>query len=68
MNKLLFNYKRESKETIRLIANNEKDLMDYLYKTEEKYNWIIIELDNNQVIIDEGSGVSIIPLVWVKHI
>lgn len=67
MNKLLFNYERQFNSNISLIANNHKDLQDYL---EEKYDWDVLEVNEEHVVIDEKMTFErdIVPLVWVKHI
>ena len=67
MNKLLFTLKIDFGSDITLIANNHKDLEDYL---KSNYDWFRIEVKEDSVIIKEREGYKneIATLEWVKHI
>ena len=67
MNKLVFTLKNDWGSDIVLIANNHKDLEDYL---NSNYDWVRIELKEDTVIIKEREGYEneIATLEWVKHI
>ena len=67
MNKLLFKLERNFNDNITLIANNHKDLEDYLNKN---YDWYKIEVKEDSVIIKEREGYEndIALLEWVKRI
>jgi len=66
-NKLLFKLDRDRNDTIVLIANNHKDLEDYL---NTNYDWyrIIINDDSVRIIEREGYETEFATLEWVKHI
>jgi len=67
MNKLVFTLKNDWGSDIVLIANNHKDLEDYL---NSNYDWVRIEVKEDSVIIKEREGFEneIATLEWVKHI
>jgi len=67
MNKLVFTLRLGFNSDIVLIANNHKDLEDYLI---ENYNWYKIEVKEDSVIIkmNEGYENDFASLEWVKHI
>ena len=67
MNKLVFTLKNDWGSDIVLIANNHKDLEDYL---NSNYDWFRIEVKEDSVIIKacEGYENEIATLEWVKHI
>ena len=67
MNKLVFTLKNDWGSGIVLIANNHKDLEDYL---NSNYDWFRIEVKEDSVIIKEREGYEneIATLEWVKHI
>lgn len=67
MNKLLFKLDIPFRTSITLIANNHKDLEDYLI---ENYNFDSIEIKEDSVIIEEVKGYEkdYGTLEWVKHI
>ena len=67
MNKLVFTLKNDWGSDIVLIANNYKDLEDYL---KSNYDWFRIEVKEDSVIIKEREGYEneIAILEWVKHI
>lgn len=67
MNKLVFTLKNDWGSDIVLIANNHKDLEDYL---NTNYDWVRIEVKEDSVIIKEREGYEneIATLEWVKHI
>ncbi len=67
MNKLLFKLEWNFNDNITLIANNHKDLEDYLNKN---YDWYKIEVKEDSVIIKEREGYEndIALLEWVKRI
>ena len=67
MNKLVFTLKNDWGSDLVLIANNHKDLEDYLNKN---YDWYKIEVKEDSVIIKEREGYEnvIALLEWVKHI
>jgi len=67
MNKLVFTLKNDWGSDIVLIANNHKDLEDYL---NSNYDWFKIEVKEDSVIIKEREGYenAIATLEWVKHI
>ena len=67
MNKLVFTLKNDFGSDIVLIANNYKDLEDYLT---EKYDWYRTEVKEDSVIIKmrEGYENEFASLEWVKHV
>jgi len=67
MNKLVFTFKNDWNADVVLIANNHKDLEDYL---NSNYDWFKIEVGENIVIIKERDGYEdeTATLQWVKHI
>ena len=67
MNKLVFTLKNDWGSDIVLIANNHKDLEDYL---NSNYDWFRIEVKEDSVIIKKCYGYEneIATLEWVKHI
>jgi hypothetical protein len=67
MNKLIFKLERQFNDNITLIANNHKDLEDYLNKN---YDWYKIEVKEDSVIIKEREGYEndIASLEWVKQV
>ena len=67
MNKLLFHFERDFNDDITLIANNHKDLEDYL---EANCNWyrITIKDDLVSIIENDGFNTEYVNLKWVKHI
>jgi len=67
MNKLLFTLKIDWGSDVVLIANNHKDLEDYL---NSNYDWFKIEVKEDSVIIKERDGYEneIATIEWVKHI
>ena len=67
MNKLLFHLEVDFGNNVTLIANNHKDLEEYL---RVNYDWHSIEINEDSVLIKEWSGAvsQIASLTWVKHI
>jgi len=67
MNKLLFKLNIPFGISITLIANNHKDLEDYL---KENYNFHSIEIKEDIAIIQQERGYEkdYVSLEWVKHI
>ena len=67
MNKLLFTLKNYWGSDIVLIANNHKDLEDYL---KENYDWYKVEIKEDSVIIKMRKGYEskFANLEWIKHI
>ena len=67
MNKLLFKLEIPFGTSITLIANNHKDLEDYL---RENYDFHSIEIKEDIAIIQEVRGYEkdYVTLEWVKHI
>jgi hypothetical protein len=67
MNKLLFHYDVDFGEDIILIANNHKDLEDYL---ESELKYVNVRVTDTQVIFKERewSDTSVVELKWIKHI
>ena len=67
MNKLSFKLERQFNDNITLIANNHKDLEDYL---NENYDWYKIEVKEDSVVIKEREGYEndIALLEWVKQV
>lgn len=65
MNKILFNYNEQ--DDIILVANNEKDLLDYF---EKNFDWYNVEIVDNQFAITERPGFATVyvDIVWVTHI
>lgn len=67
MNKLLFTLKRDFNDDIILVANNAKDLEDYLRTNYDFYSFSIYE-NYVQIIARPGSEDEFANLQWVKHI
>jgi hypothetical protein len=68
MNKLLFHYDVHFGEDIILIANNHKDLEEYL-EFELKYR--NVRVTDTQAIFKENEwsdDTSVVELKWIKHI
>jgi hypothetical protein len=67
MNKILFYYERQWDENIILIANNHRDLEEYL---KSNYDWHNISVTEDSVCIVElpGCATDYVELKWVKHI
>jgi hypothetical protein len=67
MNKILFHYERQYNDNIILIANNHRDLEDYL---KANYDWYNISVTEDSVCIVElpGCATDYTELKWVKHI
>lgn len=67
MNKLLFTLERDWDDPIILVANNHKDLEDYL---RTNYDWYSIEVKEDHVNIKTRLGyeTEVAQLKWVKHI
>lgn len=67
MNKLVFKLEIDFGTDIVLIANNHRDLEDYLRKN---YDWYSIEVKEESVMIKcrEGYETDVASLEWVKHI
>lgn len=67
MNKLLFILEIDFCDDIKIIANNHKDLEDYLSKN---YDWYDFEMTEDNIIIETRKGYSkdYGTLTWVKHI
>ena len=67
MNKLIFTLKDDFRDDIVLIANNQKDLEDYIRKN---YRWLGVRFHEYEVLIVKGIGHHelIATLQWVKHI
>lgn len=67
MNKLVFILKRDFNDIIMLIANNHKDLEDYLNKTYDFY-MVIVRDDSVEIVEREGYEHIFGELTWAKHI
>lgn len=67
MNKLLFTFEVDFGDDIKLIANNHKDLEDYINK---KFDWYMFEVCDDVVHIRtrEGFAVELGKLEWITHI
>ena len=67
MNKLLFKLEIPFGTSITLIANNHKDLEDYL---RENYDFHSIEIKEDIAIIQEVRGYEkdYVTLEWIRHI
>lgn len=67
MNKLLFIWEELFCDPVKIVADNHKDLEDYLRKT---YDWYWLSVSEKSVSFRERPGYEIIdvPLEWVKHI
>ena len=67
MNKLLFKLEIPFGTSITLIANNHKDLEDYL---RHNYDFYSIEIKEDIAIIQErsGYGKDYVTLEWIRHI
>jgi len=66
-NKLLFTLERDYNDNIKVIANNHKDLEDYLRAS---YEWYKLEVLDDIVRVVEVQGFETIigTIEWVKHI
>jgi hypothetical protein len=67
MNKILFYYERQWDDNIIFIANNHRDVEDYL---KSNYDWHNISVTEDSVCIVElpGCATDYVELKWVKHI
>ena len=67
MNKLLFKLKIGFNDDITLIANNHRDLEEYL---DENHDWYNVTINDDEVWIIERQGYETIvaTLEWVRHI
>ena len=68
MNKLLFQFEQQFNDDIILVANNEKDLEDYLRS--EYPEWHSINIVGDHVAFKQwkNSPTEYGKLTWVKHI
>jgi hypothetical protein len=66
MNKLLFTFENDWGDDIQVIANNHKDLEDYL----NTLGWYYFEFTNNEVRVVTGPGFAkeYGTLKWIKHV
>jgi len=67
MNKLLFKYERNFCNDIILVANNHKDLEDYLNENFDFYK-VVVKDDFVSIIESEGFETDFINLVWVPQV
>ena len=67
MNKLVFRLKKDWEDDVVLIANNHKDLQEYL---DANYDWYCIDVREDYAVITERPGFEseVVTLEWVKHI
>lgn len=67
MNKLVFILSDDCGTKLVLVANNHKDLEDYL---KNNYDWYSIKVNEDLVFIKEREGFAtdVATLEWVKHI
>lgn len=67
MNKILFIYKRQFNENITLIANNTRDLKDYLI---DNYNFDDVVVGSVYISIKDyySDEYEVVIFEWVKHI
>lgn len=67
MNKLLFHYDVHFGDDIILIANNHKDLEDYL---ELELKYVNVRVTDTKAIFKEREWeeTSVVELKWIKHI
>jgi formyltetrahydrofolate hydrolase len=67
LNKLLFNYERNFNYPITLVANNHKDLEDYL-KTNYDFYVVIVKDDQASIVECPGDCTEYVDLIWIKQI
>ena len=67
MHKLLFIWMRDFNSDIELIANNHKDLEEYL---NNNFDLVYLEIKDDQIRLKERTNIEIesCSLTWVKHI
>ena len=67
MNKLIFTLKDDFCDDIVLIANNHKDLEEYL---EANFGWVDVRFQEDCVSVRKGYDDSVVyaDIQWVKHI
>lgn len=67
MNKLLFTLKRDYNDSIILVANNHKDLEDYL-RSNYDFHVVIVRDDSVSIIEREGYETEFGTLEWIRHV
>jgi len=67
MNKLLLTLKRDCDDSIILVANNHKDLEDYLRSNYNFYKVTIMD-DSVSIVAREGYEPEVGTIEWVYHV
>lgn len=67
MNKLLLTLKRDYNDSIILVANNRKDLEDYLRSNYNFYK-ITVRDDSVSIVAREGYETEFGTLEWIRHV
>ena len=67
MNKLLFTLKRDYNDSIILVANNHRDLEDYLRSNYDFYK-ITVRDDSVSIVAREGYEAEYGMLEWIRHV
>jgi hypothetical protein len=67
MNKLLLRLKRDYNDSIILVANNHKDLENYL-RSNYDFHKITVRDDSVSIIAIEGYETEFGTLKWIRHV
>lgn len=67
MHKLLLTLKRDYNDSIILVANNHKDLEDYLRSNYDFYK-IAVRNDSVSIVEREGYETEFGTLEWIRHV
>lgn len=67
MNKLLFTLNRDYNDSIILVANNHKDLEDYLVLNYDFYN-VTVKDDYVSIVARKGDCKEIGKINWIKQV
>lgn len=67
MNKLLFTLKRDYNDSIILVANNHRDLEDYL-RSNYDFHKITVRDDSVSIVARESYAAEFGTLEWIRHV
>mgnify|MGYP000700958569 CR=1 FL=1 len=68
MNKVLFIWESRFADDLILVANNERDLIEYLEQNHAGNVYSFEQVDDSIEIRYCGSVAEVVPLKWIKHI
>jgi hypothetical protein len=59
---------RDFSENLTLVANNEKDLLDYLHKEHDFHYAAVLSPSTLKIVEREGYAPLYATLTWIKHV